>query len=78
MNRAQDFSWPRWVALIPLAIGLLLLLLWIGVKSCSYRLTDQRLFVRRGWLAKPLFQSDLFTFAVQRGLVDPQDLGRFG
>ena len=39
--RAQDFSWPRWVALVPLALGvLLLLLLWIRVKSCSYRLTD--------------------------------------
>jgi hypothetical protein len=50
--RAQDFSWPRWVALVPLALGaLLLLLLWIRVKSCSYRLTNQRLFVRLGWLA---------------------------
>src|ERR1022692_4552247 len=25
--RAQDFSWPRWVALIPLALGVSLLLL---------------------------------------------------
>jgi len=51
--RAQNFSWPRWAALIQLAIGLLLLLLlWIRMKSSSYRLTDQRLFVRRGWLAK--------------------------
>jgi membrane protein YdbS with pleckstrin-like domain len=59
--RAQDFSWPRWVALVPLALGvLLLLLLWIRVKSCSYRLTDQRLFVRRGWLAKHVNELELY------------------
>ena len=32
--RAQDFSWPRWVALVPLALGVLVLLLvWIGLGS---------------------------------------------
>ena len=59
--RAQDFSWPRWVALVPLALGVLvLLLLWIRVKSCSYRLTTQRLFVRRGWLAKHVNELELY------------------
>jgi membrane protein YdbS with pleckstrin-like domain len=59
--RAQDFPWPRWVALVPLALGvLLLLLLWIRVKSCSYRLTTQRLFVRLGWLAKHVNELELY------------------
>ena len=52
-TRAQDFSWAPRVALVPLALGVLLfLLVWIRVKSSSYRLTTQRLFVHRGWLAK--------------------------
>ncbi len=59
--RAQDSSWPRWVALVPLAFGVLLLMLvWIRVKSCSYRLTTQRLFVRRGWLAKHVNELELY------------------
>lgn len=59
--RAQDFSWPRWVALIPLAVGVLLwLLIWIKVRSCSYRFTTQRLFVRRGWLAKHTNELELY------------------
>jgi membrane protein YdbS with pleckstrin-like domain len=59
--RAQDFSWPRWVALVPLALGVLLLLLvWMRVKSCSYRLTTQRLFVRRGWMARHLNELELY------------------
>jgi membrane protein YdbS with pleckstrin-like domain len=59
--RAQDFSWPRWVPLVPLALGVLLLLrLWIRVKSSSYRLTNQRLFVRRGWLAKHVNELELY------------------
>ena len=59
--RAPDFSWPRSVALVPLALGVLvLLLLWIRVKSCSYRLTTQRLFVRRGWLAKHVNELELY------------------
>jgi membrane protein YdbS with pleckstrin-like domain len=59
--RAQAYKWPPWVALVPLVLGLLLLLLvWIRVKSCSYRLTTQRLFVRRGWLAKHVNELELY------------------
>jgi membrane protein YdbS with pleckstrin-like domain len=59
--RAQDVSWPGWVGLVPLGLGvLLLLLLWIRVKSSSYRLTTQRLFVRRGWLAKHVNELELY------------------
>jgi membrane protein YdbS with pleckstrin-like domain len=59
--RAQDFSWPRWVPLVPFGLGVLvLLLLWIQVKSCVYRLTTQRLFVRRGWLAKHVNELELY------------------
>jgi membrane protein YdbS with pleckstrin-like domain len=59
--RAQAFSWPRWVALVPLGLGVfLLMLVWIRVKSCSYRLTTQRLFVRRGWLAKHVNELELY------------------
>ena len=59
--RAQDLSWPRWVALVPLALGVLpLLLVWIRVKSSSYRLTTQRLFVRHGWLAKHVNELELY------------------
>jgi membrane protein YdbS with pleckstrin-like domain len=58
---AADFSWPFWVALAPLVPGLLLLLLvWVRVKSSSYRLTTQRLFVRRGWLAKHINELELY------------------
>jgi membrane protein YdbS with pleckstrin-like domain len=59
--RARALSWPPGVALIPLAFGVLLLLrVWIRVKSCSYRLTTQRLFVRRGWLAKHVDELELY------------------
>jgi membrane protein YdbS with pleckstrin-like domain len=59
--RARDFSWPPQVALVPLALGgLLLLLVWIRVKSSSYRLTTQRLFIRRGWLAKHVDELELY------------------
>ncbi len=59
--RAPQFSWPTWVALIPLALGVILLLLvWIRVKSSSYRLTTQRLIVRRGWLAKHVNELELY------------------
>ena len=59
--RAQDFPWPRWAALLPFALGVLLLMLvWIRVKSCSYRLTTQRLFIRRGWFAKHLDELELY------------------
>ena len=73
--RAQAFSWPSWVALVPLAFGvLLLLLLWIRVKSCSYRLTTQRLFVRRGWLAKHVNELELYR--VKDVVVDQKGLQR--
>jgi membrane protein YdbS with pleckstrin-like domain len=73
--RAQDFSWPRWLALVPLAPGVLvLLLLWIRVKSSSYRLTTQRLFVRRGWLAKHVNELELYR--VKDVMVDQRDLQR--
>ena len=59
--RAHDFSWPRWVPVAPLALGLLvLLLLWITVKSSSYRLTTQRLFVRHGWWARQSNELELY------------------
>jgi membrane protein YdbS with pleckstrin-like domain len=59
--RARYSPWPPWVALVPVALGLLLLLLvWITVKSCSYRLTTQRLFVRRGWLTRHLDELELY------------------
>jgi membrane protein YdbS with pleckstrin-like domain len=58
---ARDFSWPAWVALVPFALGVLvLLLLWLRVKSCSYRLTTQRLFVNRGWLATHVDELELY------------------
>jgi membrane protein YdbS with pleckstrin-like domain len=73
--RAQDFSWPRWVALVPLALGVLLLLVvWIRVKSSSYRLTTQRLFVRHGWLAKHLNELELYR--VKDVVVDQRVLQR--
>jgi membrane protein YdbS with pleckstrin-like domain len=59
--RAQDFRWSLRMAVVPLTLGVLLLLfVWIRVKSCSYRLTTQRLFVRRGWLAKHLDELELY------------------
>jgi membrane protein YdbS with pleckstrin-like domain len=71
--RAQDLSWPRWVALVPLALGVLLMVVvWIRAKSCSYRLTTQRLFVRRGWLAKHVNELELYRVkdvAVDQGVL---------
>jgi membrane protein YdbS with pleckstrin-like domain/phage FluMu protein Com len=59
--RARDFPWSPRVALVPIALGALLLLaVWIRVKSSSYRLTTQRLFVRRGWLAKHVDELELY------------------
>ena len=73
--RAQDFSWPRWVALVPLALGVLLLLVvWIRVKSSSYRLTTQRLFIRRGWWAKHVNELELYR--VKDVVVDQRVLQR--
>ena len=39
---------------------MLLLLVWIRVKSSSYRLTNERLFVHRGWLAKHVDEMELY------------------
>lgn len=59
--RAADFSWPPWVALVPLALGVLVLVrVWIRVKSSSYRLTTQRLLVRRGWGARHVNELELY------------------
>ena len=60
-----------------LALGVLLLLVWMRVKSCSYRLTTQRLFVRRGWLTKHLNELELYRVkdvVVDQGLL-PRLLG---
>jgi membrane protein YdbS with pleckstrin-like domain len=58
---AQNLSWPRWIPLVPLALGLLILLLVsVRAKSSSYRLTTQRLFVRRGWLSKHVNELELY------------------
>ncbi|MBK8476935.1 MAG: PH domain-containing protein [Opitutaceae bacterium] len=54
-------SWPKWVSLVLLLPGMIFLLaLWGRVKSSSYRLTTQRLFVRRGWLAKHVNELELY------------------
>jgi membrane protein YdbS with pleckstrin-like domain len=59
--RLQDSRWSPRMALVPIAFGLLLeLLVWIRVKSFSCRLTTQRLFVRRGWLAKHVEELELY------------------
>jgi len=73
--RAQELSWPQWVALVPLAFGLLVLLLvWIRVKSSSYRLTSQRLFVRRGWWSR--YVNELELYRVKDVVVDQRGLQR--
>jgi len=59
--RTQALSWPRWPPLVPFALGVLLLLqVWARVKSCRYRLTTQRLFVQRGWVAKHVNELELY------------------
>lgn len=56
-----EFQRPAWVPLIPLALGaLMLLLLWVRLKSSRYRLTTQRLFVQRGWLARHVNELELY------------------
>lgn len=58
---AQDQPWTPAAAWGLLALGLLLLVaVWVRVKSSSYRLTTQRLFVRRGWLAKRVEEMELY------------------
>lgn len=58
----HTFDWvPPWGALVLLVFGgFLLLMVWAQVKSSSYRLTTQRLFVRRGWLAKRVDELELY------------------
>ena len=59
--RGQALSWPRWPALVPLTVGaLVLLVVWIQVKSNNYRLTTQRLLISRGWLGKHLNELELY------------------
>jgi membrane protein YdbS with pleckstrin-like domain len=76
--RGPSYSWPRWIAGLPLsAAGLLWLAVWVRVKSCHYRLTTQRLFVRRGWLARHLDELELYRVKdvlVDQGLL-PRLLG---
>ena len=58
---AKEYTWAPWGALGSLTIGLLLcLLVWSRVKSISCRLTTQRLFIRRGWLAKHVEELELY------------------
>ena len=59
--QAPALAWPRWVGLVPLLPGLILLLaVWGQVKSRSYRLTTQRLFVRHGLLARRENELELY------------------
>lgn len=59
--QAPDLSWPRWVGLVPLLPGLILLLsVWGQVKAHAYRLTTQRLFVRHGLLARRVNELELY------------------
>jgi len=73
--RAPSLSWPRWVALVPVALGVFpLLMVWAQVKSSDYRLTTQRLFVRRGWMARHLNELELYR--VKDVVVDQRFLQR--
>jgi membrane protein YdbS with pleckstrin-like domain/DNA-directed RNA polymerase subunit RPC12/RpoP len=59
--RAREFSVAPWTGLIPAILGLSLLLqVQIQVRSCRYRLTTERLFVRRGWLARHVNELELY------------------
>jgi membrane protein YdbS with pleckstrin-like domain len=61
---ARRYAWPAWAAwagLIAVALGLLLFLwVWIRIKSHRYRLTSQRLFVYRGWVARDTDELELY------------------
>ena len=58
---AKDFTWSTPAEWILLALGVVLIVtVGIRVKSSSYRLTTQRLFVRRGWLAKRVEEMELY------------------
>jgi membrane protein YdbS with pleckstrin-like domain len=73
--RAEGMSWPSWAPLVPLALGLfVLLLVWIKVRSNRYRLTTQRLFVRRGWWSRNVNELELYR--VKDVVVDQRGLQR--
>jgi uncharacterized membrane protein YdbT with pleckstrin-like domain len=50
------------------------MLVWIRVKSSSYRLTSQRLFVRRGWWSRQVNELELYR--VKDVMVDQRGLQR--
>jgi membrane protein YdbS with pleckstrin-like domain len=54
-------TWPKWMPLVTLIPGIILLFaVWVRARSSSYRLTSQRLFVGRGWLAKHVNELELY------------------
>jgi membrane protein YdbS with pleckstrin-like domain len=58
---ARRWAWPLWTPLIPVGAGLIVfLLVWVKVKSYNYRLTNQRLLVRRGLMAKHIDELELY------------------
>lgn len=59
--KAEEFPWASPVITVTFALGALVFLsVWSRVKSSHYRLTTQRLFVRRGWLAKHVDELELY------------------
>lgn len=57
----RNLEWAQPAALGFLVLGVILLLIvWIRVKSRNYRLTTQRLFVRRGWLSRHVDELELY------------------
>jgi membrane protein YdbS with pleckstrin-like domain len=70
---ARDYAWATPAALVALALGLLVfLLVRIRVKSSRYRLTTQRLFIHRGWLARHVDELELYRVkdvAVDQGIL---------
>ena len=57
----KDFTWAPPGALLALALGAVVLLtVWIKVKASRYRLTNQRLFIHRGWLARHVDELELY------------------
>jgi uncharacterized membrane protein YdbT with pleckstrin-like domain len=66
-------KWPVWLSLIPVGVGLVFFLaVWVKVKSYNYRLTNQRLLVRRGLMAKHVDELELYRIKdviVDQGLI---------
>ena len=57
----RGHNWPAWLSLIPVGVGLFFLLaVWVKIKSYNYRLTNQRLLVRRGLMAKHVDELELY------------------